>query len=57
MEFRWVAGITLWTLLSGPVFVGVQQFVSPSPASKVDSAPLTWNKVVKAPAGSPRPLR
>lgn len=21
MEFRWVAAITLWTILSGPVFV------------------------------------
>jgi len=24
MEFRWVAAITLWTMLSGPVFVCVQ---------------------------------
>jgi len=34
MDFRWAAGIALWTLLSGPVFVGVQQFVPRAPASK-----------------------
>ncbi|MBL8797657.1 MAG: hypothetical protein JNM56_27405 [Planctomycetia bacterium] len=27
MEFRWVAGLTLWTVLSGPVLVGVHSMM------------------------------
>jgi hypothetical protein len=27
MEFRWVAGLALWTILSGPVLVGVQALI------------------------------
>ena len=49
MDFRWVAGITLWTMLSGPVFVGVQQFVSRAPAAKVSVSP-TLHKTSKSPA-------
>ena len=49
MDFRWAAGIALWTLLSGPVFVGVQQFVPRAPASKA-SYPIAFNsKPGKAP--------
>lgn len=49
MDFRWAAGIALWTVLSGPLFVGVQQFVPRAPASRIDSSRTTWAKSVKAP--------
>jgi hypothetical protein len=32
MDFRWVIGITLWTMLIGPVFG------PPAPAAKVSNA-------------------
>ena len=38
MDFRWVAGIALWTMLSGPVFVRWQT-APPTPAGAVVSAP------------------
>jgi hypothetical protein len=31
MEFRWVAAIALWTILSGPVFNGKGSLYAPSP--------------------------
>lgn len=40
MDFRWVAGIALWTMLSGPVFVRLQT-APPMPARAVVSAPTT----------------
>jgi hypothetical protein len=40
MDFRWVAGITLWTMLSGPVFVGIQNIAAPSRARTTISAPV-----------------
>ncbi len=30
MQFRWVAGVALWTLLSGPVFNGKSSVFTPS---------------------------
>ncbi len=32
MEFRWVAIITLWTMLSGPVFAAVSDYEQASRA-------------------------
>ncbi len=32
MEFRWVAAIALWTMLSGPIFVQVRPTCSPQSA-------------------------
>jgi hypothetical protein len=57
MDFRWVAGITLWTMLSGPVFVGVQQFVGRAPAAKVTVSTPASGKLVKAPAQFAIPQR
>jgi hypothetical protein len=31
MEFRWVAAIALWTILSGPIFNGKGSLSAPSP--------------------------
>jgi len=31
MEFRWVAAIALWTILSGPIFNGKSSHSAPSP--------------------------
>ena len=50
MEFRWVAGITLWTMLSGPVFIHWAEAV-PRPG-QATSAPT----VRRAPA-QPAPSR
>lgn len=44
MEFRWAAGIALWTLLSGPVFVGVQQYVPRASDTKAQSVRVAWTK-------------
>jgi hypothetical protein len=47
MEFRWIAGIALWTLLMGPI-AGV-------PTGSSSKAPAHAAKVVKAkPAPAPR---
>jgi hypothetical protein len=50
MEFRWVAGITLWTILSGPVFVGVQQYAPQVSATKAQTGATNWTKVVRVPS-------
>lgn len=34
MDFQWVAGLTLWTVLSGPVLVDLAARVSPVPQSR-----------------------
>ena len=34
MEFQWVAGLTLWTVLSGPVLVDLAARVSPVPPTR-----------------------
>jgi hypothetical protein len=31
MEFRWVAAIAMWTILSGPIFNGKGSLYAPSP--------------------------
>ena len=31
MEFRWVAAIAVWTILSGPIFNGKGSLYAPSP--------------------------
>jgi hypothetical protein len=38
MEFRWVAAITLWTMLSGPVFAVQAVAVARPPAPAVVTA-------------------
>ena len=49
MEFRWIAAVALWTLLSGPVFNGKNSVSTPGPArSKA--------RVVKASSVQPRRL-
>jgi hypothetical protein len=55
MEFRWAAGIALWTLLSGPVFVGVQQIVPRAPASKGPCPVASTRTTDKAPTLRPGP--
>ena len=32
MEFRWVAGITIWTMLAGPACVGLNHWHTRAPA-------------------------
>jgi hypothetical protein len=44
MEFRWVAGLTLWTMLSGPILS------QPSPAAR---PPVTLARPVVA---APKPM-
>jgi hypothetical protein len=41
MEFRWVAGIALWTFLSGPIFSGpiVQSAPKQPPAKTAPANP------------------
>ncbi|MCS6850953.1 MAG: hypothetical protein NZ700_07255 [Gemmataceae bacterium] len=41
MEFRWVMFMTLWTLLSGPIFCRVVSATrtGPAPAARVAPAP------------------
>jgi hypothetical protein len=51
MDFRWAAGIALWTLLSGPVFVHLQTLVSTAPTSKADSAPVVRVRPVSTEQG------
>lgn len=34
MEFQWVAGLTLWTVLSGPVLVDLAARVNPVPQNR-----------------------
>jgi hypothetical protein len=50
MEFRWVAGIALWTLLSGPVFVKVQTFAPSARSRTVSSVPsqgkTNWHSIL-----------
>jgi hypothetical protein len=31
MEFRWVAAIAMWTILSGPIFNGKGSLYAPTP--------------------------
>jgi hypothetical protein len=31
MEFRWIAALTLWTMLAGPVFAPPIKAISPVP--------------------------
>jgi hypothetical protein len=38
MEFRWVAAIALWTILSGPIFNGRGTLSTPLG----NAFPLTW---------------
>jgi hypothetical protein len=38
MDFRWVIGLTLWTLLSGPVLVRPKAAYSSRPAEPVRAA-------------------
>jgi hypothetical protein len=48
MSFRWVMGITLWTLISGPIFSGPREMpatngrtaaMSPTPKSSTRPVP------------------
>jgi hypothetical protein len=39
MDFRWVAAIALWTMLSGPIFVGLQTSTTPARSRSVVSVP------------------
>jgi hypothetical protein len=39
MDFRWVAGITIWTMLAGPAFVGLSQRPAQTLAPQVKSSP------------------
>ena len=51
MEFRWVAVIAVWTLLSGPVF-------SPSGGSSGPSVKVAASSAAKTPAArTPAPVR
>jgi len=49
MDFRWVAGITLWTMLSGPIFVGVQQYTHRGQDTKAQSGEPAWVKGIGTP--------
>ncbi len=48
MECRWVVAITLWTMLAGPVFVGLSV---PPPQTPVKAA----SQPAKAESPTPRP--
>jgi hypothetical protein len=50
MEFRWVAGIALWTILSGPVLVGFQSYVPPGSSSKAQAVGLAWVRTARSSA-------
>jgi hypothetical protein len=45
MDFRWVAGLTLWTILSGPVFVDLFSVVRSRtrsvPVEAIEQVPAT----------------
>lgn len=52
MEFRWVAAIALWTILSGPIFNG-QGSLSAPPRERVSANAVKSSPVAKsARAGS-----
>jgi hypothetical protein len=51
MQFRWVAGIALWTILSGPAMYGT----GPAPAAKQTVSPP--QKQVKSEANVKAPSR
>lgn len=33
LEFRWVAALALWTIISGPIFVRLSAVTPPAPSS------------------------
>ncbi|MBY0524534.1 MAG: hypothetical protein K2R98_14110 [Gemmataceae bacterium] len=37
MDFRWVAAITLWTMISGPILAHLQTIVPPTRTSAVSA--------------------
>jgi hypothetical protein len=51
MEFRWVAAIAVWTILSGPIFNGKGSLYAPSPdrasAKAVKSSTVSKQPLVK----------
>jgi len=49
MEFRWVAGITLWTMLSGPVFIHWAEAVT-RPGQATSSPAARRAPAIPAPA-------
>jgi hypothetical protein len=46
MEFRWVAAITLWTMLSGPVFAA-QAAAAPPQGPAVVAAALALGHAIR----------
>jgi hypothetical protein len=55
MEFRWVAGITIWAMLAGPAFVGLSQWRAPAPATALTAPPATELVTHQPPAKRTRP--
>jgi len=58
MEFRWVAAIAVWTILSGPIFNGKGSLYAPSPdraSTKASKSTLpSKQSVVRFNTASPR---
>jgi hypothetical protein len=50
MDFRWVAAIAVWTMLSGPVFVGLQSSAPVARSRSTVSSPAE-----QAPRAAGRP--
>ncbi len=46
MPFRWIAVLTLWTCLSGPIFSGPS--ASPSKDAAPAKAPHAWHSSAEA---------
>jgi hypothetical protein len=49
MDFRWIAGITIWTMLVGPAFVGLNHWPTRAPARATSPPNYDSRRVSMAP--------